>query len=100
MRYMLGEKYITAIGNLARSDNAKTVLIPADIQETLRGILGRKVHINSESGKLGDTDFAVTDRAASICPVGVILRKRVGFAVPIGERTYDKAPASVVEVAK
>ncbi|MBK9348731.1 MAG: SPFH/Band 7/PHB domain protein [Sulfuritalea sp.] len=42
MRYMLGEKYITAISNLARSDNAKTVLIPADIQETLRGILGRK----------------------------------------------------------
>jgi regulator of protease activity HflC (stomatin/prohibitin superfamily) len=43
MRYMLGEKYIQAIGNLAKSDNAKTVLIPADIQETLRGILGRKV---------------------------------------------------------
>jgi regulator of protease activity HflC (stomatin/prohibitin superfamily) len=43
MRYMLGEKYISAISNLARSDNAKTVLIPADIQETLRGILGRKV---------------------------------------------------------
>ena len=42
MRYMLGEKYIHAIGNLAKSDNAKTVLIPADIQETLRGILGRK----------------------------------------------------------
>ena len=42
MRYMLGEKYITAISNLSRSDNAKTVLIPADIQETLRGILGRK----------------------------------------------------------
>ncbi|MBK7016449.1 MAG: SPFH/Band 7/PHB domain protein [Sulfuritalea sp.] len=42
MRYMLGEKYISAISNLARSDNAKTVLIPADIQETLRGILGRK----------------------------------------------------------
>ncbi|MBK6636843.1 MAG: SPFH/Band 7/PHB domain protein [Rhodocyclaceae bacterium] len=42
MRYMLGEKYIHAIGNLAKSENAKTVLIPADIQETLRGILGRK----------------------------------------------------------
>lgn len=42
MRYMLGEKYIHAIGNLAKSDNAKTVLIPADIQDTLRGILGRK----------------------------------------------------------
>jgi [NiFe] hydrogenase diaphorase moiety small subunit len=57
-----------------------------------RGILGRRIHINSESGKLGDTDFALTDRAAHICPVGVILEKRKGFAVPIGERRYDKAP--------
>ena len=42
MRFMLGEKYIHAIGSLAKSENAKTVLIPADIQDTLRGILGRK----------------------------------------------------------
>jgi len=42
MRYMLGEKYITAMSKLADSQNAKTVLIPADIQETLRGVLGRK----------------------------------------------------------
>ena len=42
MRYLLGEKYIAAMGNLAKSDNAKTVLVPADIQETLRGLLGRK----------------------------------------------------------
>ena len=67
-----------------------------------RGILGRRVHVSSESGLLGDTDFALTDRAASICPVGVILKKRVGFAVPIGERKYDKAPigAQVTEGAK
>lgn len=65
-----------------------------------RGMRGRKIIINSESGKLGDSDFAATDRAASICPVGVILKKRVGFAVPIGERKYDQAPASVVEVTK
>lgn len=65
-----------------------------------RGMRGRKIIINSESGKLSDTDFAVTDRAASICPVGVILKKRVGFIVPYGARTYDKAPASVVEVTK
>jgi [NiFe] hydrogenase diaphorase moiety small subunit len=65
-----------------------------------RGMRGRKIIINSESGKLGDTDFAVTDRAASICPVGVILKKRVGFAVPYGERTYDKAPVSAVDAAK
>ena len=45
--------------------------------------------MNSPSGKLGDTDMTLADRAASICPVGVILPKRRGFAVPIGERRYD-----------
>ena len=35
-----------------------------------------------------------TDRAAAVCPVGVILKKRVGFAVPIGQRTYDRQPIS------
>jgi [NiFe] hydrogenase diaphorase moiety small subunit len=54
--------------------------------------------VNSESGKLGDTNMALTDRAAHVCPVGVILPKRVGFAVPIGERTYDAQPlASMAE---
>jgi [NiFe] hydrogenase diaphorase moiety small subunit len=33
----------------------------------------------------------VTDRAAQVCPTGAILRKRHGFAVPIGERLYDHA---------
>ena len=57
---------------------------------------GIKTHliVNARSGRLADTDFAVTDRAANICPVGVILPKRKGFAVPIGERQYDKAPIS------
>lgn len=45
--------------------------------------------VNSTSGCLADTDFAATDRAAHICPVGVILPKRRGFAVPIGQRNYD-----------
>lgn len=42
MRYMLGEKYITALGKLADSQNAKTILVPADIQDTIRGVLGRR----------------------------------------------------------
>ena len=42
MRYMLGEKYITAMGRIADSPNAKTILLPADIQETVRGLLGKK----------------------------------------------------------
>ena len=48
--------------------------------------------VNSESGRLADTDFAATDRAAEVCPVGAILKKRVGFATPIGKRTYDIRP--------
>jgi len=65
-----------------------------------RGMRGRKIILNSASGRLADTDFSVADRAASICPVGVILKKRVGFAVPYGQRTFDKAPVSAVEAAQ
>ncbi|MFN4148281.1 MAG: 2Fe-2S iron-sulfur cluster-binding protein [Rhodocyclaceae bacterium] len=61
-----------------------------------RGMRGRKVIINSATGRLADTDFSVTDRAATICPVGVILKKRIGFAVPIGQRKYDHAPVSAI----
>jgi len=41
-----------------------------------RGITKHLV-VNSESGRLADTDIAVTDKALEVCPVGVILRKRV-----------------------
>jgi regulator of protease activity HflC (stomatin/prohibitin superfamily) len=41
MRYMLGEKYLAAMGKLAESANAKTILLPADLQESIKGILGR-----------------------------------------------------------
>ena len=64
-----------------------------------RGIQSHLI-VNAESRRLADTDFSATDRAASICPVGVILKKRVGFAIPIGERTYDAAPISQVDIAK
>ena len=50
--------------------------------------------VNSESGRLADTDFAATDRAASVCPVGVILPKRRGFVIPIGQRRYDEGTAA------
>jgi [NiFe] hydrogenase diaphorase moiety small subunit len=57
-----------------------------------RGIT-KQLIVNSESGRLADTDIAVTDKALEVCPVGVILRKRVGFAIPIGARRYDREPA-------
>ncbi len=56
--------------------------------------IGTRLLVNSGSGRLGDTDFAATDRAAGVCPVGVILPKRRGFAVPIGDRRFDRKPLS------
>ena len=46
--------------------------------------------INSASGKLVDTAMTLDDRAATVCPVGVILPKRRGFATPIGQRLFDE----------
>jgi regulator of protease activity HflC (stomatin/prohibitin superfamily) len=42
MRYMLGEKYIMAMAKISESQNAKTIILPADLQETVRGLLGKK----------------------------------------------------------
>ncbi|MFT3963955.1 SPFH domain-containing protein [Propionivibrio sp.] len=38
MLYLLGEKYIASLGRMAESPNAKTVLLPGDLQNTLRGL--------------------------------------------------------------
>ncbi|MEW6501998.1 MAG: SPFH domain-containing protein [Thermodesulfobacteriota bacterium] len=40
--YLLGEKYIAAMRDLASSGNSKTVVLPADIMQTLQGLLGKK----------------------------------------------------------
>lgn len=54
--------------------------------------------VNSDSGLLVDTAISLSDRAADICPVGVILPKRRGFSIPIGERRFDAR--SVAEQAE
>jgi [NiFe] hydrogenase diaphorase moiety small subunit len=64
-----------------------------------RGITKHLV-VNSESGRLGDTNLTLDDKAMSVCPVGVILVKRRGFQVPIGQRKYDARPIREVAVAQ
>ena len=51
----------------------------------------KKVAINAEAN-LADTDVDVMDKAIDVCPVGAILRKHVGYKVPIGQRLYDQKP--------
>jgi [NiFe] hydrogenase diaphorase moiety small subunit len=51
----------------------------------------RRIAVNAEA-RLADTDIDATDKAIDVCPVGAILRKRVGYTVTVGERTYDRKP--------
>jgi len=68
------------------------------------GFVGRGPHkklaVNARDG-LADTNAAVTDKAADVCPVGSIIKKRIGYAVPIGQRLYDHKPiGSDIEAAR
>mgnify|MGYP000086841040 FL=1 len=45
--YLLGEQYIKAMTDMSKSANAKTVVLPADILNTVRGMMGEvgdKIH--------------------------------------------------------
>jgi len=57
--------------------------------------LGRGAHkriaVNAVA-LLSETDAALSDRAVRACPTGALLPKRVGYAVPVGERLYDHQP--------
>ena len=39
--YLLGEKYVKSLENLATSDNGKSVVFPADIPKAIRGMMGK-----------------------------------------------------------
>ncbi|MDY7107676.1 MAG: 2Fe-2S iron-sulfur cluster-binding protein [Planctomycetota bacterium] len=68
------------------------------------GFVGRgsekRIAVNADAN-LADTDADATDQALDACPVGALMRKRVGYAVPIGRRLYDKEPiGSDIEARK
>ena len=39
--YLLGEKYISAMQDLSQSDNAKTMILPADLPGAIKGMMGK-----------------------------------------------------------
>lgn len=39
--YLLGEKYIAALGDIASSENGKSVVLPADLPTAIKGMIGR-----------------------------------------------------------
>jgi len=56
--------------------------------------------VDSPSGLLADSRVSRDDEAVQHCPVGALMMKGGAFAVPIGERLYDKAPISEDSVAQ
>lgn len=54
---------------------------------------GRHKAIAADSSKgLSGTAADAADKAVEACPVGSLMRKRRGYDVPVGRRTYDAAP--------
>lgn len=43
--YLLGEQYIKAMNEMAKSNNAKMVVLPADILNTVKGLVGDKFKV-------------------------------------------------------
>ena len=59
------------------------------------GFVGRgpqKMLAVNADADLAKTNLAAADQAIQACPVGALLKKRVGYAVPVGKRIYDHAP--------
>lgn len=54
---------------------------------------GHKKHVAvNGNDSLGSTELEAVDKAVSVCPVGALMPKRVGYKVPVGHRSYDKKP--------
>ena len=53
---------------------------------------GHEKKIGVDAALASELSEEAARRAMDICPVGSILRKEVGFAVPIGQRRFDGSP--------
>ena len=53
---------------------------------------GARVTIEVDTKLAAGLSEAEARKAMDICPVGAILRKEAGFALPIGKRKFDRAP--------
>jgi [NiFe] hydrogenase diaphorase moiety small subunit len=60
----------------------------------------KRIAVNAEAGWATRTSRS-RDQAVEACPVGAILKKRVGYAVPVGQRKYDHEPIGTeIETSK
>ena len=98
--YQFPDKEIEATGKLIK-DHSRCILckrcIRAIKDEEGRSIFafkkrGHRVVINIDTELTENMTDEMAQEAMDVCPVGAILKKEVGFSIPIGERKYDKEP--------
>jgi [NiFe] hydrogenase diaphorase moiety small subunit len=53
---------------------------------------GHKKHLQVNGEALAATSLDVTDQVTASCPGGALMKKRVGYVVPVGQRSYDRRP--------
>jgi len=75
----------------ARCVRASQELDGKNVFQSIGRGFDRKIGVNSDKA-LADTNMDVNDRAVDVCPVGCIIKKRVGFDTPIGQRKFDSKP--------
>jgi [NiFe] hydrogenase diaphorase moiety small subunit len=75
----------------ARCVRASQELDGKNVFQSIGRGFDRKIGVNGEK-VLADTDMSVNDRAADVCPVGCIIKKRTAFETPVGERQFDHQP--------
>ncbi len=53
---------------------------------------GHRKRLQVNGAALSATDLRVTDEVVASCPVGALMKKHVGYAVPVGQRAFDRTP--------
>ena len=75
---------------------ARCILASRDVdKKNVFGFTGRghtkRIAVNSKYGAVG-TDINKDDKAMDVCPVGTLMRKHVGYNIPMGKREFDLKP--------
>jgi len=56
---------------------------------------GYRKHLQVNGAALVATSLAVTDEVTASCPGGALMKKRVGYAIPVGRRPFDRKPIGI-----
>ncbi len=53
----------------------------------------KRLQVNGEA--LASTSLTLADKVTASCPTGALVKKRVGYAIPVGQRPFDHKPIGI-----